>query len=443
MDGALTFSVLKELFLRGSPSRGRGRSFRGRNPASDNPNDTEEMDRERRKECKDLLAIDLTGCISAVFYNALSEFVTTYIDIDDVQSSDEERGRNESPVRVSAKEPLSFPGLQRLCLLGVRAIQPEILHPFVLAFPSLTHLDLSATRVTPDLLDSLGQSQTIRLESLALSRCIKLTGDSITNFLIHGKATRDLKELNLYGDNMFPSNLTEDNLCALVANAPCFKSGNLEYLDLSSSPVTMEHLSNLVVQPKLRSLGLSYIPLLPLSAIADFLLYKASNVEILSIISTSPDLSIRPTAFQASMALHQTLVQPLCASPMSFQISLTPTKPQDPATHLRVIELSISLLNSLGGGAEAWRVIRSKGGRGWYVDTASGWTAETGDHAVLQRSLPRDNPLRDELQKLADANGNVNSGVGWHARKMEVLHGYGLHGREDGLYGAVAFAYQG
>ena len=30
MDGALTISVLKELFLRGAPSQGRGRTIRGR-----------------------------------------------------------------------------------------------------------------------------------------------------------------------------------------------------------------------------------------------------------------------------------------------------------------------------------------------------------------------------------------------------------------------------
>ena len=61
-----------------------------------------------------------------------------------------------------------------------------------------------------------------------------------------------------------------------------------------------------------------------------------------------------------------------------------------------------------------------KGGRAWYVDTASGWVATRGGQSVFRRELPRDHPLRQELVSLADANGNVNSGVGWHARKMEV-----------------------
>jgi len=98
----------------------------------------------------------------------------------------------------------------------------------------------------------------------------------------------------------------------------------------------------------------------------------------------------------------------------------------------------VPILSGLGAGAGAWRIIRSKGGRGWYVDTASGWV-----DGVLRRDLDKDHSLRVAMERLADANGNVNSGVGWHARKMEILHGHGMLGREDGLYGAVSFAYQG
>lgn len=103
------------------------------------------------------------------------------------------------------------------------------------------------------------------------------------------------------------------------------------------------------------------------------------------------------------------------------------------------------LLGGLGAGAGAWRIVKSKGGRGWYVDTASGWVAQLGSDqgSVLRRDLEPDHPFKTEMEKLSSANGNVSSGVGWHARKMEVLHGHGMLGREDGLYGAVSFAYQG
>src|SRR5277367_3286999 len=77
MDGALTLPVLNELFLRGIPSGGLGRPTRGR--ALMECHDIEEEDRERRGECKDLEAIDFTGCVSGVFVNAFTEFVKTHL----------------------------------------------------------------------------------------------------------------------------------------------------------------------------------------------------------------------------------------------------------------------------------------------------------------------------------------------------------------------------
>lgn len=161
------------------------------------------------------------------------------------------------------------------------------------------------------------------------------------------------------------------------------------------------------------------------------------------------------------------LIQPLCMPPQNFSITLTPAEAaaeelKDAPTRLRVLELAMPLLNGLGAGAGTWRIVRSKGGRAWYVDTASGWVAEANLDPVssptpastststsnsnshyFRRSLRRGHPLRVGLERLADARGNVSSGMGWHARKMEVLEGSGMLGREDGLYGAVAFAYQG
>lgn len=59
MDGALTLSVLNELFLRGAPSRGRWRPSRGRGAIMENYEIEEEI-RERRRDCKELEAVDLT-----------------------------------------------------------------------------------------------------------------------------------------------------------------------------------------------------------------------------------------------------------------------------------------------------------------------------------------------------------------------------------------------
>lgn len=428
MDGALTLPVLNELFLRGSPSCGRRRPSRGRGA---NDNDPEEDERERRRDCKDLEAVDFTGCVSAVFVGALTEFVNTHLLLHDGDSSgseDEERmdsrSRISSVVRFAREESLTFPGLRRLCLRGAKSIQPHVLTPFVLAFPSLTHLDLSATRVTPELLGALGNSS-VRLHSLALARCIRLTGESIKDFLIRAPAAAQIQELTLFGDQTFPSPLSTEDLEEIFSLAPCFTSGELTYLDLSSLPITKEQLRDVCrPQPKLRSLGLSYIPELELESIATFIKTKAVNTEVLTLISTSPELDwgrtgagmsgSRRSAVQASIALHTQIIGPLCARPYTSVISPEAIVPQAP-TRLRVIELSIPALVSLGVGAGTWRTIRSKGGRGWYVDTASGWVC-----GELRRQLPVGHPLRVEMERLANANGNINSGVGWHARKMEV-----------------------
>ncbi|KIJ52608.1 hypothetical protein M422DRAFT_26181 [Sphaerobolus stellatus SS14] len=415
MDGALTFPVLCELLLRGRTSRDRGRA-RPRSPSENEVPD-------HRKECRPIEALDFCGCISSVFVKALGEFVQTYLRTDD-------------------EDAMEFTELQRLGLRSVRSIPESVLKPFVLAFPSLTHLDLSGTLCSPDLLEKLAHQPGLRLTSLALGRCSRLTSESISELLVDGPATSQLKELSLYGDELFGSHLTEMDLMRIVTKAPCFTSGQLRYLDLSSSPVTSEILKTFHSQPVLRSLGLSHIPNLPLSDIADFLLKKAPNVEVLTIIKTSPELTASTTR-SATLALHSKITQPLATPPFTFSLT-GPVTPKPAATRLRILELSQSILKSLEGGVSgSWRVIKSKGGRGWYVDTGCGWIAEGEGGGELKRDLPINHCLRVEFNKLADANGNVNSGIGWHARKMEILCGDGMLGREDGLYGAVSFAYTG
>ncbi|KAJ7227128.1 hypothetical protein GGX14DRAFT_628320, partial [Mycena pura] len=429
MDGSLSLHVLNELLLRGAPSRGRGRPTRGRSFL--NPNDSEEEeDRERRRDCRELQALDLTGCISSVFVNALDEFAAAHLlPLDAVDHS------VDSP-RMSLDEPLVFPGMRRLGMRGVKSVTSRALTAFVLAFPFLTHLDLSGTRVNPELLAGLSGSRNVRLQSLALARCIKLTGDSITDLLVKSLATSELKELNLYGDMTYASPLSEDNLVDLFTQAPCFLSGKLVYLDLSSAPMTRAVLAKAAPQPQLRSLGLSHIPALELRAVADFLRMKAPQIEVLTLAGTSPDLDCGNR--QASIALHTHIIRALCTPPFSFSLSVPATGTVPPPTRLRVVELSPAMLNALGAGAGAWRIVRSKGGRGWYVNTACGWVS-----GALRRDLSKEHPWRRHLEQLSDANGNVSSGIGWHARKMEILYGHGMLGHEDGLYGAVSFAYQG
>jgi hypothetical protein len=415
MDGALTMPVLKELLLRGRPASGRNLPARGRSLVDDSVYGMDDEEAPRRRECRELQALDASGCVSAVFVNALAEFTRSCLSPSD-----------------GSDALLSLTGLQRLSFRGARSVAPATLHAFVLACPNLTHLDLSGTRIEPSLLDGLAAAPNMRLRSLGLGRCVRLTGESLHDFLLHAPAAAALVELNLYGDGTFPCPLDRAQLHAVLTGAPCMTSGALRYLDLSSALLDGTLLGALPPQPALRSLGLSHVSALPLATLAAFLPVKMPALEVLTLVGTSPELSA--PARQASLALHARLITPLCMPPFSLN---GPTRP--PPTRLRVLELAGPLLAALGRGAGAWRVVRSKGGRGWYVDTASGWITEPGAPAGLRRDLAEGHPWRTALQKLSDANGNVSSGVGWHARKMEVRAFYfGFSGarRLTGFVGA-------
>ena len=280
--------------------------------------------------------------------------------------------------------------------------------------------------------------------ALSLARCPRLTSKSVANLLVNGESTRDLQQLSLFGDVLCGFPLIKEDLLQIVTEAPMFRTGKISYLDLSSNPVTPEVFAAMPTQPGLRSLGLSSIPNLSLKATSEFLYTKAQNVEILTLAFSCPELA-PPTPIRESVfAIHNTLIGPLYSGPLFPSLS-NPVKQS--STHLRVIEFQASILNVLGRGAGTWRVIKSNGARGWYVDTTSGWVAEPGSGlecgTSFRRELSSDHPLRRSLQQLSESGGNVSTGVGWHSRKVEVLHGHGLLGRDDGLYGAVSFSSAG
>ncbi|KAH9003010.1 hypothetical protein EDB86DRAFT_2894506 [Lactarius hatsudake] len=107
-----------------------------------------------------------------------------------------------------------------------------------------------------------------------------------------------------------------------------------------------------------------------------------------------------------SIVLHSQVVRPLCTPP--FQVGLpSDISPSSQPPTLRVIESATSSLSVLGGGINAC-----------VAAGATGWVARLGGIS-LRRDLERDRH-GSALELLADANGDVNSGVGWHARNMEV-----------------------
>ncbi|WFC93588.1 hypothetical protein MBRA1_000209 [Malassezia brasiliensis] len=403
MDSALSLEVLESLLLRGGarslPGRMRGVSIeRGRNKDTQNA----------------LQSLDLCGCVSPHFVEAMCQFVDKHLPrldhgrrpIYDLAEEDEEmvesevdddeerRGRGRSSVRTrdqsSARRMAprmtvrshgrSFPSLQRLGLAGV-TLARDVLSSFVLAFPNLTHLDLSQTKADAGLLEALADSH-VRLESLSLSRCRALTSQSIVD-LLFSPCTEDLIELALQGTLLFPTPLSPDDMRMVIQRAPCMRSGAMRYLDLGGCPLTDEELKLFHGQPALLDLGLGSISSISLEGVSSLLLHRAPNVQVLDLSHSCGAHS--PSGFVHAVNLYHDLLAPCTQRPQALAIAQQLRRlglKQDSAaddeddwhapTNLRVVELSVGALSTVRGGLSTWKVIWGSGRRGWVVDTAAG-----------------------------------------------------------------------
>lgn len=508
----LSLSRIRSMSVPSSPSNHIDQLDPPRPTYAPYEDETEDEKWKRRGMFTPLEALDLTGCVSVTFQHAIDEFWHTFYAPDEGvhegdEDDDEHRGRSrsrstrrgvvagsmtgsDSGGMVSATDTEAetedesragsvvglngyfggvgrrlasrrrapvFPGLKRLSLRNCLHIESNVLDGLLRSFPCLTHLDLSGTKVPSRWLASLIDKapRTLRLESLSLARCPRIDPYVVVEFLCRSPAARDLKELNLFVNPSQGNPIRGDDLMRLITTAPCFRSGKLRYLDISSSHLTAEHLAvgTFPPQPELVCLGFSHMPSLNLEPISDFILNQAPNVEILTIVGTAFEHNLRPThsALQLTLQLHSKLINPCTVAPFSLSslhVTPDPSAPKDPGpTRLRVIELASGIRKAIGpaGGSHMWKNIRSKGGRGWYVDVTAAWvqdTTEEGKKWRYARYLPHHHPWRMFLQGLSDAGGRVSSSVGWHSRKMEVIQGWGMMGREEGLAGAGAFAYE-
>ncbi|GAA6005254.1 hypothetical protein JCM11491_002636 [Sporobolomyces phaffii] len=374
-----------------------------------------------------------------------------------------------------------FPHLRRLGLAS-SLLPSHLLTAFVLSFPYLTHLDLASTLTSPILLKGLalaGQNglggRKMRLKALSLARCRLVTGSAILGLFCGdcpplttmagisdddheswgaGEVVSELTDLSLFGDGTYPSPLERPELRLILTVSPAFTSGRLRTVDLSSTPMNDQLLLEMMPpQPHLIELGLASCRQLTMAAVASFLSTKAQAVEVLDLSNSCPSTagqtisSRRRTAIGqptiSVMELHTILlstcasVLPASSNPEEAQFLLALR-----TTNLRVVELDEKSLELVQGGAGDWKPIRGKGRRGWYVDTATISRASTHPSYPRPRELvhlPLDHPRRQALGRLTAQRGLVTSEVGWHARKMEVLRGDGLIGREDGLFAFHAF----
>ena len=452
MDSALTLDVLESLLFRAGEHSHPGRMR------------DVSVERNATSRYNALQSLDLCGCISPRFVDAMHQFVAKHLPVPSTRArpiydlleedneEDEPRGRSEDvrspatrtrsslhqpPTRLTSQSrSKTFPALQRLGLAGV-TINRDVLASFVLSFPNLTHLDLSRTRADAQLLQCLAQSN-VRLESLSLSRCRALTSQSITELLVLSPTTRGLRELALQGTLLFPTPLSPDDLRVILTSAPCMHSGALRYLDLGGCPFTDAELQLLPPQPLLLDLGLGALPNITLAAVSDLLQHRTPNVEILDLAHSAG--ASMPMSHIHAVSLFHELLAPCTQRPPAIEIfeqlramglkqdSRADETPWVPPTNLRVVELSSTSLSSVRGGVGTWKVVWGAGRRGWVVDTAAGPHPQAFDIPVHT----------EEPEPYRGRDRTCRQTAGWHPEppsmstsvaRMELARG---HDRERG-----------
>lgn len=400
MQSSLNLDVLEEILLRGgiafkhNPTQLHGPSLALR---------TQPIER-----------LDLCGCVSRTFVEALEDLKNKYNLTGNTAETD---------MPTSAADPSTvFPHIKRLGMFNL-VLSQSLFIDFTMSFPNLTHLDLGNTRTNGYLLKALGQSDTIRLQSLSLAKCTMLNSQAIRDFFILSKPNvlEDLIELNLFYEGTLSIPLTREHLKEILEYSIPFNSGKLRFLDLSTSPLDDELLEHsFAPQPELLDLGLANCPNMTWKGLSNFMEKKAFNVEVLDIRGSCRQLLFPGSPTQARVArrndvllntivgIHQNLISP----------SDKPAK-----TKLRVIEMDEKVLDAID---EAnvhpdWKVCFGKGYRGWYVNCTIKVQAHPITGERIHEQLEKDDERRKCLFELAKKSKSGGFNFGWHSRKMAIL----------------------
>lgn len=330
--------------------------------------------------------------------------------------------------------------------------------------------------------------------SLNLAKCKGLTKESLVGFLCGNpvessennlnrwedpmESIGELEELSLHGDLFQPTPLDAEALDKILTTCPALLSGKLTTLDISSAKIRDSEFDlkeKMPDQPSLLQFGIGSCPHVSLTTVQYLLKQKMRSVEVLDISMSCWSarhrvISFGDPCYAISVGkLHGDLInQVMCLDQHGNRVS-----------NLRVIELDDASLEVIRGGANGWKVAYGKRHRGWYVDLSSqvimvrdqakadalGLSSACFRHLVQRndasdpseladwlksRNLElmhspsfddRQATLEDSLEALIGKDQTIrHTEIGWMSRKTEILHGSGLLGRQDGLYGFHAYA---
>ncbi|KAL3456183.1 hypothetical protein BJX64DRAFT_48786 [Aspergillus heterothallicus] len=159
----------------------------------------------------------------------------------------------QQALNFGAGLPLTLPNLRRVSLHECSGIPPSSFEVLLPRLINLTHLDVTHTQISEDALFAI--PETAKITHLSLSRCIRLRGPKVVEFLTTHPAVCDsLVFLNVMTDASRYRLLEEEDVHKLLPRLPT----TLRSLNLGGAKVTSEHTDALVPLTKhLEELGLS------------------------------------------------------------------------------------------------------------------------------------------------------------------------------------------
>ncbi|BDD58418.1 hypothetical protein MAP00_003698 [Monascus purpureus] len=258
--------------------------------------------------------------------------------------------------------PSTLPNLKRISLHECSSLPTVVFEVLLPRLTNLTHLDVAHTQISEAALFSI--PETACITHLSLSRCTRLIGSTVVNFLTtHPAVCNSLVYLNLMADPSRYRLLEEEDLQVLLPKLP----SSLRSLNLGGAKITSVHTPHLLPLTKhLEELGLSSADLSAADLNSFFVPRQTDDKETTNREAWVPsnlrylDLTRAP---RLSLATIYNTSACLLLSERSYP--------------LQVIEFSDKIITPLrertktSRSATGWTV-RELGRRGWYVrDPAS------------------------------------------------------------------------
>lgn len=296
--------------------------------------------------------------------------------------------------------------LSRVGLHGCNTLPTSVFTVLMPRLANVTHLDLTHTQLTDESLMSL--PHTAKLTHLSLSKCNKLHGGVVVDFLLNHPAVQELVYLNLHFDTSRYRLLSASDMDELLPKLP----NTLRSLNLNGAKINSTH------TPHLRRLA-GFLEELSLGS-ADLSVDDVNQLFAKSSDGDHPDG-------------HKSTLHYLCLTGVN---SMTPNTVIFPDTcvllhpdsyPLEVIEFGEKVLEGLkakvlSGKKYGW-VVKSQARRGWYVRNGPG-------------ELPGGQKYADALSKEDGSRPWKMGGKWWGSRKVNLAHS-----EIGGLYGYYAFGY--